>query len=140
MTAPQTTAALDRAHLALSVPLVAALGLQLLDPAHPEAGVRLPVSGLTGNGAGSAHASALVGALELAAYLALAPSLTADEHAVPSVVSLQLVAAAPAGMWVEATADLDRRDPRTAALSAVARLGDDVVARAQITMSVVPWS
>lgn len=140
MSTPQAVPALDRAHLALSVPLVAALGLQLLDPGHPEAGVRLPVSGLTGNGAGSAHASALSAALELAAYLALAPSLTVDEHAVSHAVALQLVAAAPAGVWVEATAELDRRGRRTAFLSAVAHVGDDVVARAQITKSVVPWA
>lgn len=131
---------LDRTQLALSVPLVAAFGIQLLDPSWHEAGVRLPVSGLTGNGAGSAHASALSAAMELAAYLALAPSLTAEEHAVTHAVALQLIAAAPAGVWVHATAQLDRRGRRTAFLSAVAQVEDVVVARAQITKSVVPWS
>lgn len=136
MTAP----ALDRTQLALSVPLVAALGVQLLDPAHPEAGVRLPVSGLAANGAGGAHASALSAAMELAAYLALAPSLGPDEHAVSHAVALQLVSAAPAGVWVDASAHLDRRGRRTAFLTAVARVEDAVVARAQITKTVVAWA
>ncbi|MEI4271779.1 DUF4442 domain-containing protein [Klenkia sp. LSe6-5] len=135
-----TALALDRALLALSVPLVAALGVQLLDPAHPEAGVRLPVSGLAANGAGGAHASALSAAMELAAYLALTPSLGPEEHAVSHAVALQLVSAAPAGVWVHASAHLDRRGRRTAFLTAVAQMEDEVVARAQITKTVVPWA
>ncbi|MEI4272135.1 DUF4442 domain-containing protein [Klenkia sp. LSe6-5] len=135
-----TSPARDRARFVLAVPLTAALGVQLLDPAHPEAGVRLPVSGLADNGAGGAHASALSAAMEVAAYLALAPSLAPDEHAVSHAVALQLVSAAPTGVWVHAHALLDRRGRRTAFLTAVAQVDDVVVARAQITKTVVPWA
>ncbi|MCO7218574.1 PaaI family thioesterase [Klenkia sp. PcliD-1-E] len=129
----------QRVQLALSVPLVAALGVQLLDPARPSAGVWLPVGSLSANGAGGAHASALSAVLELAGYLALAPALADDEHAVSHAVALQLIGPAPAGSQVRATGQLDRRGRRSAFVTAVAQVDDVVVARAQITKTVVPW-
>ncbi|WNV77201.1 thioesterase, FlK family [Geodermatophilus sp. DSM 44513] len=133
---PEETVA--RSRLALAVPLAAALGAELRDPADPSAGVRVTVAGLAGNGAGGAHAAALTAVLELAAYLALLPALQPDEHAVSHALTVQLPAAAPEGGLVEAVGQLDRRGRRLAFLSATAEVSGTLVARAQITKSIVP--
>jgi acyl-coenzyme A thioesterase PaaI-like protein len=128
---------LTRAQRALDVPLASALGLRLLDEADPAAGCRLEVAGLVDNGAGAAHASALGAALELAGYLAVAPTLADDEHAVTVMSSVTLVGAARAGERVEVRARLDRRTRRLAFLGAVATVDGATVARATLTKSVV---
>lgn len=98
MTHPLAGSALrERADLALSVPLPAALGAGLLDPSAPAEGAVFRVANLALNGASGAHAAALSAILELAACLALLPYLAADEHAVTHASSLQLQDVAPAG-------------------------------------------
>ena len=131
------TALTHRAGEALAVPLSHALGVRLLDPADPTAGVRFTVADLAGNGAGGLHAGVLGGVMELAGYLALLPSLTVDEHAVTHAVATQLIAAAKGGDEVDVRGALDRRTRRLAFLSVTAAVGDRLVARAQITKSVV---
>ncbi len=127
-----------RAGEALAVPLQHALGARLLDSADPTAGVRFTVADLAGNGAGGLHGGALSGVLELAGYLALLPQLTVDEHAVTHAVATHLFAAAKEGDDVEVRGALDRRTRRLAFLSVTASVGDRLIARAQITKSVVP--
>ena len=126
-----------RVAAALAVPLQHALGARLVDDADPTAGVVLPVTGLAANGAGGLHAAALSAVLELAGYLAVLPTLAPDEHAVTHAVATQLVAAAPEGAEVVVTAALDRRTRRLAFVSATATSGGALVARAQLTKSIV---
>jgi acyl-coenzyme A thioesterase PaaI-like protein len=132
-------ALLARARRALAVPLAAALGAELLDDDDPAGGARCVVAGIADNGGGSAHAAALAALLELAGYLALAPTLATDEHAVTHAVALQLIGAAPVGATVEARGALDRRTRRTAFVTAAATVDGAVVARAQLTKTVVPF-
>jgi acyl-coenzyme A thioesterase PaaI-like protein len=131
-------ALLARAAQALAVPLQHALGARLRDPADPGRGVVLPVTGLAGNGVGGLHSGALSAVLELAAYLALLPELGAREHAVTHAIATQLVAAARDGEEVLVVGALERRTRRLAFVGAAASVGDRLVARAQITKSVVP--
>lgn len=131
---------LERARLALAVPLTAALGVRLLDERDPGAGVGFTVTGIAGNGAGGAHAAALAAAMEVAAYLALLPQLQTDEHAVTTASALQLLAAAPTDRQVEVVATADPRTSRLAFTSARAVCGGVVVARAQITKAVVRFA
>ncbi len=130
MTAPRVAAA-------LAVPLQHALGARLVDDADPAAGVVFPVTGLAGNGAGGRHAAALSAVLELAGHLAVLPTLDPDEHAITHAIATQLVAAAPEGADVVVTAALDRRTRRLAFVSATATCAGALVARAQLTKSVV---
>lgn len=58
---------------------------------------------------GTLHAAALGAALELAAYLAVAPTLTVAEHAVTHHIATQHLRAAVAGSRVEVSAQLERR-------------------------------
>ncbi len=127
-----------RADDALAVPLQRVLGARLLNPADPTAGVCFTVSDLAANGAGGLHSGALSGVLELAGYLALLPQLTTQEHAVTHAVSTQLVAAAKEGDSIEVRGALDRRTRRLAFLSVTASVGNRLIARSQITKSVVP--
>ncbi|MFY0407767.1 thioesterase, FlK family [Solicola sp. PLA-1-18] len=127
----------SRAALALAVPLTQALGCHLIDPGSPQVGVALVPGELADNGAGGVHAAALAAALELAAYLAVAPTLGDSEHAVTHASSLQLIASVGLGERIECRAQLDRRGRRLAFLSVLAAVGDRPVARAAITKSIV---
>ena len=129
-----------RARDALAVPLAHALGARLLDPADPAAGVRFPVTDLALNGAGGLHGGALSGMLELAGYLAVLPELTTAEHAVTHAVATQLMAAAREGEDVQVRGVLDRRTRRIAFTTVSATVGDRLIARSQITKSVVTLS
>jgi len=128
----------DRAGEALAIPLQHALGAQLLDPSRSGAGVGFQVGQLASNGAGGLHAAALSAVLELAGYLAVLPQLTTAEHALTHSISTQLMAAARDGESVEVRGALDRRTRRLAFVSVTAVVGDRLVARAQLTKSVVP--
>ncbi|WP_329240132.1 hypothetical protein OG417_39445 [Actinoallomurus sp. NBC_01490] len=126
-----------RAAEALEVPLQRSLGARLLDPAAPAAGAWFVVDGLASNGRGALHAAALGTMLELAAYLALLPSLSVSEDAVTHAIATQLVAAAKDGDRVEVRGQVDRRTRRLAFLSVVATADDRTIARAQLTKSIL---
>lgn len=139
MTAPLLHGAslADRAALVLSVPLQAALGMRLLDPDDPAAGLAFDVGEQAGNGAGGAHAGALAVGLEAAGLLALLPHLTTAEHAVTVSTATTLAAPAPLGARVEFRGDVDRRTGRTGFVSVVAGTGGVTLARAQLVKAVV---
>jgi uncharacterized protein (TIGR00369 family) len=64
------------------VNLQQALAAELIDAADPAAGVRFPVRGLAVTPAGALHGGALNAIMELAGYIAVAPTLADGEHAV----------------------------------------------------------
>ncbi len=129
-----------RAQLVLEVPLAAALGLRLLDENDPRARAAFTVNALAENGVGGAHASAVGAALEVGAYLALAPQLTVAEHAVTHAAALQFIASAPGGQRVEVRGELHRRTGRLAFCSATATVGPLLIAHAQFTKSIVSFT
>lgn len=128
-----------RAEQALAVPLTSSLGAHLLDPDDPSAGAVFCVGDIAGNGAGGIHAAALSAAVELAAYLALLPHLRAIEHAITHSVAVHFITAAAVGDLVEVQGVIDRRTRRLAFASATATVRDQIVARAQLTKSIVPF-
>ena len=130
-------ALLARAEAALAVALPDALGVELLDPADPLAGVGLEVAGIAVTPAATAHASALAAAMELAGYLAVLPTLTVAEHAVTHQISTQYLRAARAGERVRVHATLLRRTRALAFVDVTADGPTDAVAHGQITKSVV---
>jgi acyl-coenzyme A thioesterase PaaI-like protein len=126
-----------RAADVLKVPLQAALGARLIDPADPTAGAWFAVEGLASNGRGGLHAAALGTMFEVAAYLALLPELTVAEHAVTHAIATQLIAAAREGERVEVRGTVDRRTRRLAFLSVTAAAGGRTIARSQLTKSII---
>jgi acyl-coenzyme A thioesterase PaaI-like protein len=130
-------ALLARAEAALAVALPEALGVELLDPADPLAGVTLEVTGIAVTPAATLHASALAAALELAGYLAVLPTLTVAEHAVTHQISTQYLRAARVGERVSVRGTLLRRTRGLAFVTVSAHGPADAVAQSQITKSVV---
>lgn len=88
------------------------------------------------NGVGRLHAAALGAILELAAFLAVLPSLSDSEHAMTHAVSTQFMAAAREGDLVKVRGRLDRRGRRVAFLSVVAEVDNDLIARSQVTKTI----
>ena len=127
----------ERAAQALAIPLQDALQARSADPADPTAGLVFPVTGLSINPGGTLHAGALGAILELAAFLALLPELAATEHAVTHHISTQILSPGREGEQVLVTAALERRTRRLGFLTATATVGDRLVARSQVTKSVI---
>jgi acyl-coenzyme A thioesterase PaaI-like protein len=127
----------DRAAAALAIPLQDALAARPIDPADPTGGLVFPVTGLAINPGGTLHAGALGAILELAGFLALLPALAASEHAVTHHISTQILSPGRAGEEVRVTATLERRTRRLGFVTATATVGERLVARSQITKSVI---
>ncbi|MBA3523623.1 MAG: PaaI family thioesterase [Geodermatophilaceae bacterium] len=122
---------------ALAIPLQQALGARAADPDDPGAGVVFPVTGLALNPGGTLHAGALGAIMELTGFVALLPQLADTEHAVTHHISTQLLSPAREGEQVLVTAVVERRTRRLAFVSATAAVGDRLIARSQITKSVI---
>jgi acyl-coenzyme A thioesterase PaaI-like protein len=127
----------ERAAAALAIPLQDALGARLIDDGDPTGGLVFPVSGLAINPGGTLHAGALGAILELTGFLALLPELTATEHAVTHHISTQIFSPGREGEEVWVTAAVERRTRRLGFVAATATVGDRLVARSQITKSVI---
>lgn len=127
----------ERAAAALDVPMHEALGVQLIDADDPASGVRFTVDGLAMNPGGTLHSGAIGAILEITGFLALLPELAETEHAVTHHISTQILSPGHRGEEVLVTAVLDRRTRRLGFVSATATIGERLVARAQITKSVI---
>jgi acyl-coenzyme A thioesterase PaaI-like protein len=127
----------DRVQAALDIPLQSALGARPADPAQPTAGLVFPVTGLAINPGGTLHAGALGAILELQGFLTLLPELADDEHAVTHHISTQLLSPGKRDEEVLVTAVLERRTRRLGFVTASATVDDRLVARSQITKSVI---
>ncbi|MBA3905072.1 MAG: PaaI family thioesterase [Pseudonocardiales bacterium] len=126
-----------RANAVLAIPLQAALHARPIDPDRPSAGLEFPVTGLAMNPGGTLHAGALGAILELAGLLALLPALEAGEHAVTHHISTQILSPGRQDELVRVTAELERRTRRLGFVSATATVGGRLLARSQITKSVI---
>jgi acyl-coenzyme A thioesterase PaaI-like protein len=127
----------DRVQAALDIPLQSALGARPADAAQPTEGLVFPVTGLAINPGGTLHAGALGAILELQGFLTLLPELADDEHAVTHHISTQLLSPGKRDEEVLVTAVLERRTRRLGFVTATATVGDRLVARSQITKSVI---
>lgn len=126
-----------RADAALAIPLQVALRAGPIDADRPADGLEFPVTGLALNPGGTLHAGALGAIMELAGLLALLPTLAASEHAVTHHIATQILSAGREGDRVRVTAVLERRTRRLGFVSATATVGDRLLARSQITKSVI---
>ncbi len=136
-TAPPPADLAERAAAALAIPLQGALGARAVDPDDPTAGVVFPVEGLAINPGGTLHAGALGAIMELTGLLALLPHLAAAEHAVTHHISTQILSPGRRGEVVLVTATVERRTRRLGFVTATATVGERLLARAQITKSVI---
>ena len=75
--------------------------------------------------------------MELAGLLVLLRELAADQHAVTHHIATQILSAGREGDLVRVTPALERRTRRLGFVSATATVGDRLIARSQITKSVI---
>lgn len=128
----------DRIAAVLDIPLHRFLGVELLDPGNPAAGIWFPAGEATLNPARLLHGGVIYTLLDVAGFLALMPSLGDGEHAVTHDLSVSLLRPVSAGARVELTGEVLRRGRAVAFLRAQAHVDGTVVATAQVTKSIVP--
>jgi uncharacterized protein (TIGR00369 family) len=121
----------------LDIPLHRFLGVALLEPADPSAGIVFPVAEAAQNQVGVLHGGVVTALLDVASYLALARDLADDEHAVTHELSVQLLRPVSAGSRVEVVGTVLRRGRAVAFLRAEATVDGRVVAAAQVTKTLV---
>jgi uncharacterized protein (TIGR00369 family) len=137
---PHTTDSAARVQAVLDIPLHRFLGVELLDPTHPSAGIWFPVADAAQNQMNVLHGGVVTTLLDVASYLALLPHLRAGEHAVTHDMSVSLLRPVSAERRVELTGTVLRRGRAVAFLRAEATVEGQVVAAAQVTKSVVTTS
>ena len=121
----------------LAIPLQVALHARPVDPERPADGLEFPVTGLALNPGGTLHAGALGAIMELSGLLVLLPALAATSTPSPTTSPPRSSAPGREGDVVRVTAVLERRTRRLGFVSATAVVGDRLLARSQITKSVI---
>ena len=127
-----------RVQAVLDIPLHRFVGMQLLDPADPPAGIWFPVGPAAQNQVRLLHGGVVTALLDVAAYLALLPHLTAEEHAVTHDQAVSLLRPVSADRRVEVRGTVLRRGRAVAFLRADATVDGSLVATASVTKTVVP--
>ncbi len=122
----------------LAAPLHRLLGLRLIDPADPAAGVEIDVGPAALNPQGVLHGTVAPLLVDVACFLALRPLLLPGAHAVTANTATSLLAAVPAGRTVRARGSVDRAGKRIAYLHATVHDGARLVATGQIVKAIVP--
>jgi len=122
----------------LDIPLHRFLGVQLLDPGNPCAGISFPVGAAAQNQAALLHGGVVTALLDVASYLALLPHLDDAEHAVTHDMSVSLLRPVRPDVSVAVVGTVLRRGRAVAFMRADATVNGRTVAAAQVTKSIVP--
>jgi uncharacterized protein (TIGR00369 family) len=136
----ETPHAIDpaRVRAVLDIPLHRFVGVELLDPADPPAGLWFPVGLSAQNQVRLLHGGVVTALLDVAAYLALLPHLAPAEHAVTHDQAVSLLRPVSADRRVEVRGTVLRRGRAVAFLRADATVDGTLVATASVTKTVVP--
>jgi uncharacterized protein (TIGR00369 family) len=126
-----------RADVIMAISLHQFLGVRLVDPQNPPAGIVLPVEAPALGPAERLHGGVVTALLDLACLLALLPLLGPDEHAVTHDLSASLIRPVLRGATVHLQGSVVRRGRSLVFLRAEARVADAVVATAQVTKTLV---
>jgi uncharacterized protein (TIGR00369 family) len=121
----------------LDVALHRFLGVELLEPTNPAAGIELPVQDAALNNAGVLHGGIVTALLDVACYLTLLPDLGPDENAVTHDVTVSLMRPVPRGARLQMSGEVLRRGRSIVFLRAEARVDGAVVAAGQVTKTVL---
>lgn len=134
MTSAESTS--SRAQRALETPLLRFLGASRTEDGGEPDGLSVELTGNALNAIGALHGGAIATLLDVAAYLAVIPHLTADEEAMTHAFAASYLAAAQPGDHLRATGKLLRRTRRVAFLAAELRSGTTLLAVANVTKSI----
>jgi uncharacterized protein (TIGR00369 family) len=121
----------------LDLPLITFLGARAEDPDDPSAGLSMVITDNALNAAGVLHGGAIATVLDLAAYLAVLPTLGDSEQAVTHSFFASYLSATGAGETVVAKGSVLRRSRHLAFTSVSMTSRDRLVATAEVTKSIV---
>jgi uncharacterized protein (TIGR00369 family) len=122
-----------RSDRALSVPLLRFLGASLADGSDGFWSIDLQRGANSLNAVDSLHGGVIATVLDVAAYLAVLPQLTAAEEAVTIAFSASYLAAAEGDELLRATGSFIRRTRHLAFAAAELRCQDRLLALATVT-------
>lgn len=122
---------------ALGVPLLRLLQATTVNDDDPAAGTVITVGGDALNAVDTLHAGAIATLLETTAYLALLPRLGRDEDAATHAFSSSYMRAGVAGDELRCHASVVHRSRRLAVVTAELRRGDELIANATVTKSIL---
>jgi acyl-coenzyme A thioesterase PaaI-like protein len=121
---------------ALGIPLLRFLDVSAVDPQDPRTGVSLSPTANVMNAVDVPHAGAVSTILEIAAYLALLPDLSAGEEAVSHALFVSYVARAEGVAPLVASGQLVRRTRGIAFVTAELTQDGRLLAIANVTKSI----
>jgi uncharacterized protein (TIGR00369 family) len=137
VSAPRSTAEVKvRSDRALAVPLLRFLGASLADGPDGFWRIDLQRGPNSLNAVDAVHGGVIATVLDVAAYLAVLPQLTAAEEAVTIAFSASYLAAAGADEPLRATGGLIRRTRHLAFATAELRSEDRLLALATVTKAI----
>lgn len=126
-----------RVEQVFAIPLHRALGLELIDPQDPTAGVSIVVGEQSINNAHVLHGGLVPLLLDVASYLAVIPRLAPGSNAVTHAANASLIRAVGEGERVLCRGQVDRAGRSLIFCSAEAHVGDRLVATGAVVKSVV---
>jgi uncharacterized protein (TIGR00369 family) len=126
-----------RVRTVLDIALHRFLGIALLDPDNPAAGIGLSVGEAAVNNAGVLHGGIATALLDVASYLALLPHLGSEENAVTHDLTASLIRTVPRGALLQVRSSIIRRGRTIVFLRAEATVAGTIVAAGQVTKSIV---
>lgn len=121
----------------LDVPLHRELGLRFIDEDAPERGIELEVTGLAENNVGILHGGVAAALLDVAAYLAVVPTLGEGTNAVTHASSYTQFRAVESGKRVSFRGSVVRRTRSLVFCSSEGTCDGEPFASAQVTKSVI---
>ena len=119
----------------LDIPVHRFVGLRLHDPQDLSRGLLLQVTASSLNQAQLLHGGIVSALLDVAAFVALRPTLLPGEHAVTHAISVQLLRPVSDGAEVHFQGEVLQLGRQLAFLRAEARVAGKLVAVAQVTKS-----
>lgn len=121
----------------LEHPLHRAMGVERIDSANGQARIEVTVGDGTINAAGMFHGGVLYTVCDMACYAALLGELADGENAATHDIHVSVMRAARVGDRIQFVGKVIRRGRNIAFMEAEARCGDEILARAAVTKSIL---
>lgn len=113
------------------------LGLQKLEAETGHGRLQLVIEEQLINPAGALHGGVLYSVLDVVSYLALLSQLEAKQEAVTHDIHVSVMRAAKLGQQLNFSATLEKLGKRLAFIEAKARCGEQLIASARVTKSII---
>lgn len=126
-----------RLSLVEGLPLHRQLGVTTIDASDGRASLSVPVGDAVCNPAGVLHGGVLYLLCDVVSYAAALTTLADDEEAVTHAIHVSVLRPVARGARLELEGEVHKRGRTLAFLGAVARADGRVVARAEITKSIL---